>query len=59
MKTALKILMAVGLVGTMLSCKTTFNASKTLQVEENRQALYQEIITNPTQLTNFIGEALR
>ena len=49
--------MAVGLVGTMLSCKTTFNASKTLQVEENRQALYQEIITNPTQLTNFIGEA--
>jgi hypothetical protein len=57
MKTTLKILMAISLMGTMISCKTTFNATKTLQVEENRQALYQEIISNPVQLTNFISEA--
>ena len=49
--------MAISLMGTMISCKTTFNATKTLQVEENRQALYQEIISNPVQLTNFISEA--
>ncbi len=57
MKTTVKILMTVGLVGTMLSCKTTFNATKTMQVEENRNAIYQEIISDPVQMTNFISEA--
>ena len=57
MKTTVKILMAAGLVGTMLSCKTTFNATETLQVEQNRNAIYKEIISNPVQLTNFITEA--
>ncbi|MEO7265092.1 MAG: hypothetical protein ABIW38_09280 [Ferruginibacter sp.] len=57
MKTTVKILITVGLVGTMLSCKTTFDATKTLQVEENRNAIYKEIISDPVQLTNFISEA--
>lgn len=49
--------MAIGLVGTMVSCKSTFNATDTLQDEENRNAIYQEIISNPIQFTNFISEA--
>jgi hypothetical protein len=57
MKTTVKILMTIGLVGTMLSCKSSFNATETMQVEENRNAIYQEIIANPVQLTNFISEA--
>ena len=55
--TTVKILMVIGLVGTMISCKSTFNATETLQVEENKNAIYQEIISNPIQLTNFISEA--
>ena len=57
MKTTVKILMTVGLVGTMLSCKSTFNATETLQVEENRNAVYQEIISNPSQFSEFIDLA--
>jgi hypothetical protein len=57
MKTTVKIFIAVGLLGTMISCKTTFNASKTLQVEQNRNAIYKEIISDTIQLTNFIIEA--
>jgi hypothetical protein len=55
--TTVKILMVIGLVGTMVSCKSTFNATETLQVEESRNAIYQEIISNPIQFTNFINEA--
>jgi len=57
MKSTVKILMIVGLVGTIFSCKSSFNATETMQVEQNRSAIYQEIISNPTQLTNFISEA--
>jgi len=57
MKTTVKILMTIGLVGTMLSCKSSFNATETMQVEENRIAIYQEIIANPVQMNNFITEA--
>jgi hypothetical protein len=57
MKTTVNILMTIGLVGTMLSCKSTFNATETLQVEQNKNAIYQEIISNPVQFTNFISEA--
>ncbi|WP_223248924.1 DUF4175 domain-containing protein [Leeuwenhoekiella nanhaiensis] len=57
MKTTVKILMVIGLVGTMISCKSTFNATETLQVQENRDAIYQEIISNPIQFTKFISEA--
>jgi hypothetical protein len=55
--TTVKILMAIGLVGTMVSCKSTFNATETLQVEQNRNAIYQEIISNPIQFSTFISEA--
>jgi hypothetical protein len=55
--TTVKLLLAIGLVGTMVSCKSTFNATETLQADENRNAIYQEIISNPVQFTNFIGEA--
>jgi hypothetical protein len=57
MKTTVKILVGVSLLGTMMGCKTTFNATKTLQVEQNRNAIYQEIISNPVQLSNFISQA--
>jgi hypothetical protein len=57
MKVTVKILMMVGLVGTMLSCKSSFNATETMQVEQNRSAIYQEIISNPVQLTNLLSEA--
>ncbi|TLP74109.1 hypothetical protein [Maribacter sp. ACAM166] len=55
--TTVKILMAIGLVGTMVSCKSTFNATEILQVNKNKNAIYQEIITNPVQFTDFITEA--
>jgi hypothetical protein len=57
MKTTVKILMTIGLVGTMLSCKSSFNATETMQAEKNRNAIYQEIISNPVQFANFISEA--
>jgi hypothetical protein len=57
MKTIVKTLMIIGVVGTLASCKSTFNATETLSVEENRQAVYQEIISNPVQFTDFISEA--
>jgi hypothetical protein len=57
MKTTVRILMLIGLVGTMISCKSTFNATETLQVEQNRKAIYQEIISNPIHFTSFISEA--
>src|SRR5680860_3313 len=57
MKTIVKTLMAIGLVGTLASCKSTFNATETLQDEESRNAIYQEIISKPVQFTNFISEA--
>lgn len=57
MKTTVKILLTIGLMGTMVGCKSTFNAAETMQVEENRAAIYQEIISNPVQFTNLISEA--
>ena len=57
MKTIVKTLMIIGVFSTLASCKSTFNATETLSIEENRQALYQEIISNPIQFTSFISEA--
>ncbi len=57
MKTTTKILMTMAVVGTLVSCKSTFNAAETMQVKENRNAIYQEIISNPVQFTSFISEA--
>jgi len=57
MKTIVKTLLVITLIGTVVSCKSAFNATETLQVDENRNAIYQEIISNPIQFTNFISEA--
>tara|TARA_R110001583_G_scaffold69435_2_gene196876 strand:+ start:25390 stop:25974 length:585 start_codon:yes stop_codon:yes gene_type:complete len=57
MKTIVKTLLVIALIGTVVSCKSAFNATETMQVDENRSAIYQEIISNPIQFTNFISEA--
>ena len=57
MKTIVKTIMVMALIGTVVSCKSAFNATETLQVDENRNAIYQEIISNPIQFANFISEA--
>ncbi len=57
MKTIVKTLMVIALVGTVVSCKSTFNAAKAMETQENRNALYQEIITNPSQFSEFINLA--
>ena len=57
MKTTVKLLIVIGILGTFVGCKSTFNASETMQVEENRNAIYKEIIANPVQFNNFISEA--
>lgn len=57
MKTVVKTLMVFALIGTLVGCKSTFNATETMQVDENRNAIYQEIISNPVQFNNFISEA--
>lgn len=40
-----------------VSCKSTFNASKTLQNDENRKELYQNIISDSTKFTEFLEVA--
>ncbi|SFN39919.1 hypothetical protein SAMN04487989_101177 [Bizionia echini] len=57
MKTIVKTVLIIVTIGTLVSCKSAFNASETLQVEENRDAIYQEIISDPIQFTNFISKA--
>lgn len=57
MKTTVRVLMTIGLVGTLVSCKSTFNASETMDIEGNRDAVYQEIISNPSQFSEFIDQA--
>ena len=57
MKTVVKTLMVFALIGTLVGCKSTFNATETMQVDENRNAIYHEIISNPVQFNNFISEA--
>ena len=57
MKTIVKTLLIIGAVGTLLSCKSSFNASETMGVQGNRNAVYQEIISNPSQFSEFIDMA--
>jgi hypothetical protein len=57
MKTIVKTLLIMAFIFTMVSCMETFNATETLQVDENRNAIYQEIISNPIQFTNFVSAA--
>lgn len=56
MKTTLKIL-AVLTFALVLGCKSTFNANEAMNDEQNRNAIYEEIISNPVQFTAFISEA--
>jgi hypothetical protein len=57
MKTIVKTLLIIVTVGTLISCKSTFNAAETMEVQDNRNALYQEIISNPSQFNEFINLA--
>lgn len=57
MKTIVKTLLIIVAVGTMVSCKSAFNAAETMEVQDNRNALYQEIISNPSQFSEFIDLA--
>jgi hypothetical protein len=54
MKTIEKTVLIIITVGTMISCKSTFNASETMGIQGNRTAVYQEIISNPSQFKEFI-----
>ncbi len=57
MKTIVKTLLIIGVIGSLVSCKSTFNAAETMEVQDNRNALYQEIISNPNQFNEFIDLA--
>lgn len=54
MKTIVKTVLLIITVGSMISCKSTFNASETMRVQGNRTAVYQEIISSPSQFSEFI-----
>lgn len=54
MKTIVKTVLLIITVGSMISCKSTFNASETMGVQGNRSAVYQEIISSPSQFSEFI-----
>lgn len=57
MKTITKTLMVIGVLGTLVSCRSTFDAAQTMEVMDNRSAVYQEIISSPSQLNEFIDLA--
>lgn len=57
MKTIIKMVLIFGVIGSLASCKSTFNASQTMEIQENRNALYQEIISNQSQFSEFIDLA--
>ena len=54
MRTISKTLMLIGIIGAALSCKSTFNATEAMESQNNREAVYQEIISNPGQMNEFI-----
>lgn len=53
MKTILKTLMVIGIIGAFVSCKSSFDAAETMELQNNRQSVYQEIISNPEHMTEF------
>lgn len=57
MKTIVKTLLMFSVIGSLVSCKSTFNAYETMENQENRNALYQEIISNQNQFSEFIDLA--
>ena len=59
MKTILKVTFLVGTIATFISCNATFNASEAMETQQNRNAVYQEIISNPAQFTHQNTDILR
>ncbi len=57
MKTIVKTLLVFGVIGSLVSCKSTFNAYETMENQENRNALYKEIISNQSRFSEFIDLA--
>jgi len=57
MKTIVKTLLVFSVICSLVSCKSTFNAYETMENQENRNALYQEIISNQSQFSEFIDLA--
>lgn len=53
MKTISKTIMVIGIIGTFVSCKSSFDASETMDLQNNRKAVYQEIISNPEHMKEF------
>ncbi|SDG45917.1 hypothetical protein SAMN04488027_10231 [Psychroflexus sediminis] len=53
MKTISRTLMIIGIMGAFVSCKSSFDAAETMELQNNRQAVYQEIISNPEHMTEF------
>lgn len=51
------IFLAIATLLLTASCKSTFSASKTLQNDENRKELYQNIISDSIKLTEFLEVA--
>src|SRR5665811_1370173 len=53
----LLIFMIIATLLLTVSCKSTFNASKTLQNDENRKELYQNIISDSAKFSEFLEVA--
>lgn len=53
MKTISRTLLIIGIMGAFVSCKSSFDAAETMELQNNRQAVYQEIISNPEQMKEF------
>ena len=58
MKKIVKTLLIIITLGSMISCKSTFNASKTMGIQGNRSAVYQEIISNPNQFKEYANDGI-
>jgi hypothetical protein len=57
MKTIIREFLFISFIVLFVSCKATFNATETMENMENRNAIYQEIISNPNQFNEFIDLA--
>ncbi|MFO7746047.1 MAG: hypothetical protein R6V36_11780 [Psychroflexus sp.] len=53
MKTISRTVMIIGMIGAFVSCKSSFDAAETMEAQNNRQAVYQEIISDPAQMKEF------
>ncbi len=56
MKTIKKIAF-LSIIGLLASCKSNYTATDILKSEDNKKAIYKEIISNPNELSNFIALA--